>query len=239
MKMINRSSILAISSLFGVALLTACSDSPGPSRDQLVASFPSVEQGSSREANDEILCPFVRMLERSGLFDETAATQGDLDISTSELTAAAEVFGCSSFECGTVAATAAVGQPGGRGVDIERLHEAVGLAHDCGLTFGFGDTAVSDVRRDATLNRLAELADDQGRLVYDDLLQVKLETCAEEGVSITAAGRTETKLIFAYLGGVENGSIQLSDVNHFLHAEMPSVKTSVMVDARLLGKAGS
>lgn len=224
--------LLVVTNIF----VAGCSDAPGPSREQLVAEYPSVEQGSTRQENIEIMCPFVRMLERSGLFDETFANQGDLDISTSELTSAAQEFGCAALECGTVAATAAVGQPGGSGVDIERLHEAAGIAHDCGLTFEYGGTQVSDDRRDATIARLGELADEQGHLVYDDILQVKLETCDGEGVGITTAGRTETKLIFAYLGGVDNGFVTLDDVSSFLHAEMPSVKTRFMVDARQLGK---
>lgn len=135
-----------------------------------------------------------------------------------------------------MAATVAVGQPGALGVDIGRLHQATGIAHDCGLTFAKDATQVTPERRQATLDRLARLADEQGRLSYDNLLEVKLATCAEEGVSITGAGRTETRLIFAYLGGVDNGCITLYDVESFLHASMPSVKTRDMVDLGLLSR---
>ncbi|MAR91498.1 MAG: hypothetical protein CML06_11555 [Pseudomonadales bacterium] len=216
--------------------MSACGDASGPTREQLVAEFPTVERGSTRPENPEILCPFVRMLERSGLLDQTLAEQETLEVSTTELTAAADVFGCAPLECGTVAATVAVGQPGAAGVDIGRLHQAAGIAHDCGLTFAKGATQVTEARRQATLDRLALLADEQGRLTYPDLLEVKLATCAEEDVTITGAGRTETKLIFAYLGGVDNGYITLYDVESFLYASMPAVKTRYEVDLGLLSK---
>jgi hypothetical protein len=40
-------------------------------------------------------------------------------------------------------------------------------------------------------------------------------------------------LIFTYLGGVDNGYILLSDVDHLFHGRMPANKTKYMIGAPL------
>ncbi len=214
--------------------VTACKQAP--TREEIVAKYPDVDAGGSREENKEILCPFVRMLERSGIFDDDVSEQQTLTVAASSVGRAAQEFGCGFVECNTVANLVAAGQSGGGMVHLDRLHEASGIAHDCGLTFELGGTQVSDTVRDATLDRLAELANAEGQLIYDDLLQVKQEICQAQGVSMSAAGETETKLIFAYLGGVERGFVMVDDVDRLLHAQMPLTKTSAWVNASLLSK---
>ena len=217
-----------------VFLLMGCQQGPAPTREALVEKFPDIEAGSLRAENKEILCPFVRMMERAGLFDEETNQESPLNVAVSSVRNGAEDFGCATVECGAVASAVANAQGGG-GIDLELLHEANGIAHECGLTFAFGGTEVDDEVRAETLSRLAELADEDGNLIYDDLLAVKLEICAEQDVTMTTPGETEVKLIFAYLGGVENGSVPLSDVDRFLHATMPEYKTTSWVNATLLG----
>lgn len=210
-------------------LATGCSRGPAPSSEQLVERFPSIGPDSTREQNEEILCPFLRMVERAGLLDD----EESLTVSVNTVATAAEDLGCSRVECTAIAQVASNGQ-GISGVDLENLHEADGIAHECGFTFAEGGTAVSDEVRQATLDRLGELADEDGNLVFDDIMTVKQEICDSQGVEISGPGRTEAQLIFAYLGGVENGVIAHSDVVSFLNAEMPETKTSRWVDASLL-----
>jgi len=233
--MIIRKASMNLSLLFLSAIsvvLTGCGGD-APSREQLVTKYPDIEQGSLRAENTKILCPLLRMAERSGFFDEEVATESTLTVDVGSVTNGAKEFGCGTLECGAVAIAVGNGQPGD-GIDLERLHEASGVAHDCGFTFAQGGTEVSDTVRQATLDRLSELADENGNVVYDDIKTVKLEICAAQGVEMTAPGETEARLIFAYLGGVERGFVPVSDIDRLLHAEMPETKTSSWVNAALL-----
>ncbi|NRB42328.1 MAG: hypothetical protein HRU20_28310 [Pseudomonadales bacterium] len=205
-----------------------------PTREALVDKYPNVEEvGGVREENVKILCPFQRMLERSGIYDLPIAGLGALTPSVSDVKHASEVFGCATNACGVVAHLISVEQSGS-GIDLERLHDAGSTSHDCGLTFDLNGTEVSDAARLTTLNRLFQLADAEGKLIYANLLTAKTEICAAQGVTMSKAGETEIKLIFSYLGGVENGSIAHSDVEKLLNATMPIIKTSQWITADLL-----
>jgi len=63
-----------------ILLITGC-DGPVPTRAEIVTKYPNVENGSTRPENTEILCPFVRMLERSGLFDQEVQSQPTMSVS--------------------------------------------------------------------------------------------------------------------------------------------------------------
>lgn len=204
-----------------------------PTRQALVDKFPSVEEGSSREENLKILCPFQRMLERSGIYDAAVQGQAILNPSVNAVKDASEVFGCATNSCGVVANLIGIEQSGS-GIDLERLHQAGSTSHDCGLTFDLNGSTVSDTVRTTTLDRLWQLADAEGKLVYDNLLTVKTEICTAQGVTMSDAGETEIKLIFAYLGGVDNGSIAHSDVGNLLNATMPVIKTAQWITADLI-----
>ncbi|NRB40425.1 MAG: hypothetical protein HRU20_18480 [Pseudomonadales bacterium] len=206
---------------------------PVPTREALVDKYPNVEEGASREENVKILCPFQRMLERSGIYDLPVSGLGALTPSVTDVKEASEVFGCATNACGVVAHLISVEQSGS-GIDLERLHDAGSTSHDCGLTFDLKGTAVSNAVRTATLDRLWQLADAEGKLVYANLLTVKTEICAAQGVTMSDAGETEIKLIFAYLGGVDNGAIAHSDVDKLLNATMPAIKTAQWITADLL-----
>lgn len=232
---IQQLSKLMIPGLFtGLITLAACTPPVPPTSDELITQFPSVGPSSTRDENPKILCPFQRMLERSGLYD--AELDSDITVSTTTVADASETFGCNSSTCGAVANQVAVGQGHAGAIDLEMLHDAGAISHECGLTFANGGTEVSEAVRNSTLARLLELADSEGHLVYDDLFTVKQEICAAQGVNRTAAGTLETKLIFAYLGGVENGFITYTDVERFLHAEMPETKTDQWITSGLLNQ---
>jgi hypothetical protein len=194
--------------------LSGCERSPILTAQQLVDAYPNVGPNSSRAENTDILCPFLRLIERSGLFDD----QDDLVIPAADVADAARIFGCSKTNCQTIATATGTAQAGFGGVDLEALHAAFGISHECGLTYEFNGTSVSDEVRTNTLDRLAELADENGHLVYQDLETVKLEICDAQGVGSTLIGMGEVQLIYAYLGGSDNGYIQHSDVVRFLTA---------------------
>ena len=203
-----------------------------PNSEELRAKYPTIDDGSTRADDKEILCPFLRILERTGTLDAYRATKNsDLIIGVGKLAKAAKEFGCGFVECNAVAQLVSLGQLGHSGttklskVNISQLHLAKGTAHDCGINFEYGGTQVSQKRINQTLERLEALAKEDGKLVLDDLVKVKLQTCADEGVEITGPGKLEMKLIYSFLGGHDRGYIELSDVKRFLDGKLPLTKS--------------
>lgn len=224
-------SLIAV--MAGSVFLTACGGD-AYSSEELVTMYPDISASSSKPEDAEVLCPFQRMLKRSGILDD-AIEDNSFEVKNSTLTEATEVFGCNSGACGAAVGYASLAQGNWNTIELNRLHEAGFLSHDCGLQFELGGITVSDTRRSATLDRLSELAVD-GRLVYSDLMTVKQETCAQEGVEITIGGEAEMKLIYAYLGGPDRDYIEYSDVEKFLHATMPDYKATGYIDIGLIGE---
>lgn len=195
-------------------------------RDELIEKYPSLEYGVLAPENKKILCPFHRMLERAGLYDSSKREQSALTVTIIKITSLAQEFGCSVLACGGVATAVSTGQlakfatlPGK--VNLEALHRSLGISHECGLTFAKGGSEVSDEVRANTLNSLAELADEEGRLTLEDLQTVKENICAEQGVRNNSVGKTEVKLIFNFLGGQDRGFIDHSDVELFFNGQLP------------------
>jgi hypothetical protein len=161
------------------------------------------------------------------MYDSSRTFVGELRVAISRITSLASEFGCSKVSCGAVAAAVSAGQLTqgtthfGR-VNVEALHSAVGIAHDCGLTFEKGGREVSDRVRDRTLNELKTLANQEGRLTLEDLRKVQLNRCNDQGVKPSKAGLLEVELIYTFLGGNEQGTILYDDVVRFLHAQLPS-----------------
>jgi hypothetical protein len=199
---------------------------------ELRTKYPSIDDGSTRPENRKILCPFWRLIERSGSLDLlNKSGNTDIIISIANIAKKAREFGCKYIECATVASAVSAGQKTyphttkAFSVNLSKLHKARGIAHDCGLTFEKGGTAVSIKRRAQTLTRLkTKSVPQQDTLTLDDLMAVKKQICTEENVNITAAGSLEVKLIFSFLGGNDRGFIEYSDVERFLHAKMPLTK---------------
>jgi len=221
--------------------------------EELLASYPALD--SDRPGNPLILCPYLRMLERSGRLDEVLQNEvTGAVVRNRDLKRAAEEFGCASATaCGPVIDAVSAGQHYTSNdnsffslfnpfrsyeVDLERLWDAPPVSHDCGFTFeqGLGKNGVSTMRLESTLTQLASKASDQNQLVYQDILDVKLGICEEEGVELTGAGRIEAELIFAYLGGIERGFVDYSDVEAFLqvNSTLPAVKAEQDITALYL-----
>lgn len=209
---------------FFIALSTGCSTTPVMSRDRLVELYPNIEEGSAREENKKIMCPFMRMIERSGILDGQKTGPEGLTVKTSAAIEGAKRFGCSPLDCTMLTRTSAFIQPG-KGVNLARLYDIPIFSHECGFTYEYGGTEVSDEVRQDSINRLAKRADKYGDLTFQDIRAVQLEICKEQGVDLSFAGATESKLLFSYLGGLKNGVVKLSDVELFLNATMPKTKT--------------
>lgn len=205
-----------------------------PTSEDLIEKYPNISEASQRAEKKEILCPFWRLIERSGALDAVdRARSSDVMISIRQLTRKAQEFGCKWIECGAVGSLVSGGQLTHIGVtsplhvNISKLHKARGVAHECGLTFEKGGTKVSEVQRATTLARLKKLSDAKnvpGILHEEDLMKVKLQICQEQGVKITKAGSLEVGLIYSFLGGKDRGFIEYEDVVRFFHAEMPKTK---------------
>lgn len=194
-------------------------------RAEILKNYPSLTD-QSRPENRKILCPFHRLLERTGMYDSSRTLSGGIRVAISLISRLAGEFGCSKFSCGAVASAVSAGQltqgttSFGK-VNVESLHTAAGIAHDCGLTFEKGGQEVSDRVRDRTLNELKTLTDSNGRLKLEALKRVQLNRCNEQGVKPSQAGILEGELIYTFLGGNERGYIMYDDVVRFLHAQLP------------------
>jgi len=206
-----------------------CTGTPPTSaqrRADLIKAYPDIANGT-RPENPKILCPFHRLLERTGMYDSSRTIAGGIRVAISLISNLASEFGCSKLSCGGVATAVSAGQltqgttSWGR-VNVEALHSAVGIAHDCGLTFEKGGQEVSDRVRDRTLNELKTLADSSGRLKLQDLRTVQMNRCNEQGVKPSSAGLLEGELIYTFLGGNDRGTILYDDVVRFLHAQLPN-----------------
>ncbi len=209
------------------------------SSKELRNDYPNIDDDTSRDENRKILCPFHRLMERAGKYDNLPASfQNQVIVKISTLVAAAKEFGCKITGCKTIAHFASLGQNSslkdrkldfarlGR-VNVTRLHKAKGLAHNCGLTFEKNGVEISNKRRNLTLSKLKKMAQanqPSGTLILSDIQKIKEDICKLENVKSTIAGRFEMKLIFKYLGGDDRGFIEYSDVERFLHAKMPLTK---------------
>lgn len=205
--------------------------------EELRDRYPNITDYSQRAENKKILCPFHRMIERAGLYDNknTAKVENQVIVSISTIVKAAKEFGCKVLGCSAVTTAVSLGQNThlrdvfnhqssiGK-VNITRLHKARGVAHECGLTFKKGGSEIDNETRSQTLMRLKNLAID-GRLTQDDLFSVKKKICSEQNVEMTLAGKVEMELIFNYLGGKDRGFIEYEDVERLLHAKMPLTKS--------------
>lgn len=219
-----RSLTILTASLFLLFPMNA--SSKAADRDELVSRYPGLEDQNLKAENPKILCPFHRLLERAGLYDSSKDSPGPLLVSILKVTAVAREFGCDIIQCGTVATAVSGGQVTTRtshfnNVNLESLHTALGVSHDCGLAFAKGGNEVNAAHRARTLSALADRQDANGRLQYEDLVAVKESICSEQGVRNTFAGKTEMKLIYSFLGGKKRGFIDYSDVERFLNAELP------------------
>jgi hypothetical protein len=218
---------MKFSSLFLASLIFVGNIQADPlDREKLVAKYPGLEQGSGRPENKQILCPFHRLLERAGVYDEEIGYGGELLVNIVTMTSKAKEFGCKILACGPVATAVSAGQVATEStsvgkVDIAALHRSLGISHECAFTWAKGGGMVSDAQRDTNLARLKALADADGRLTLGDLQNVKNQICDEQDVVHTVPGQTEVFLIWSFLGGTDRGYIDYDDVDRFFHAELP------------------
>lgn len=189
----------------------------------LLNKYPEL---AANTENTEIVCPFLRMLNKAGLFlDEESEKPAEL-VSVSTISEVSKEFGCSTISCGGVASAVSAGQKLSGVTDlgyvnIEQLHEAKGIAHECGFTFGRNETQVNDQVRQETLRMLKQRANNENQVTLSDLQAVKKEICNEQNDEVTLAGSVETGLIYTFLGGERRGYVDLADVDLFLHAKLP------------------
>jgi len=205
-----------------------CSYNPKFKPEEFIESFPSVFL-TNPEENDNILCPFIRLIERYGILtnEDSLIPQDDPNLYTiTAVNRAAKKLGAGTFGVTAASKSVSVGQLTNGVTDlghvnVTSLHLAQGVAHDCGLTFELGGTTVSDSRRSSTLAALEALQDENGRLALQDLVDVKEGICADEGVEISGIEKLELMLMWTFLGGKVRKFIEYSDVERFLNAEIP------------------
>lgn len=198
--------------------------------EELIKKYPSIAQDSTRSENKKIMCPYLRLIERSGFFDDyDFSKEPELIVKIRELLKGTKEFGLGLFSARLVATAVSSGQTVSGSssfgkVNLEALHTAKGVAHECGITFAKNAIEIDDFTRVSTLQRLKELSEN-GKLTLDNLMTVKKEICHFQGVSMSLAGKVEMGLIFKYLGGEDRGYILYSDVELFLNTYMPDYKS--------------
>ena len=219
--------------LLVLTIFTQSSFAKFATSEELTEKYPSISESSTRPQNKKILCPFWRLIERSGALDAIkVARKTDVIVSLSNIVDKAFELGCEKFGCGAVATLVSGGQLTKFAtrighVNLSKLHKATGVAHDCGFTFEKGASEISEKQIATTLSRMKQIADSnpiQGTLYKSDLMKVKLQICKEQGVKITKPGDVEVGLIFSFLGGKDNNHIQYEDVVRLFNAEMPKTK---------------
>ena len=194
-------------------------------RDQLLEKYPNLTADTD---NEKVVCPFLRMLNKAGLLldeDKPEDMPAEL-VSIGTITSASKEFGCSTLSCGGVATAVSAGQKIAGTTDIgyvniEKLHTAKGIAHECGYTFALNETEVNPKVRAQTLSMLKDRAKVTGQVSLKDLKDVKKSICESQGKDVTLAGSIEAELIYTFLGGEKRGYVELNDVDSFLHAKLP------------------
>jgi hypothetical protein len=241
----------------------------GPTCSQVSTQYPVVLSPKPEE-NKKVLCPFLRMIERTGVWkdeikknlSQSLANNLDLPVTIKVLIEKALDFGCGETGCKPVAVGVSAGQQvlpldkinNESIVDIGKLTQARGTAHDCGYTFGLGETEVNPIRRAETLAMLKDRAKNSDQLTLNDLIEVKKTWCKRDyeeakKTSLTRlrnkvdeanltlvfsqADTVEFLLIWSFLGGVERGFIRVGDVEDFLHARLPAFKTKYLLDGAM------
>lgn len=199
----------------------------GPSCQELLTKFPDLDQPENTE-DKRILCPFLRIIKRSGAIAEEIAANLSLEslknkllpISVGSLASATAQFGCSSKACGDVAGQVSAGQnslpltsiDAKSIVDLGRLDTASGVAHDCGFTFALGETSLSPETRAASLAQFKVLAVD-GRLDFAAIMQVKKNNCMRDFNLAARTGQTTKNLVNASNTSLELSRADLTEVN--------------------------
>lgn len=202
-----------------------CSVSPYLDPKQLLEAYPDILSDDPPE-NANILCPYLRLLERYGIIGNDFMPKF---VSSNKILSALKVLGTNPNKlavvvCLTVSleqTTNFVSLPWF--VNLEALHLSPSIAHDCAFTFAKGATVVEDITRNSTLSKLAELADDSGRLTMENIADVKYAICKEQGVEITDPEKGELILMYELLGGGVQGYIEYSDMERFLYTKLPMV----------------
>jgi len=216
---------MKMTSIVLTALLSTTAFSAGLTRDELVSKYPTLNDGSDRTENTEIRCPFHRVLARAGIYDKEQANGGAIYATVMKIATAAKDFGCQVVGCVGVTSAVSGAQLTGRStypgyVNLSALHKAGGFSHSCG--FALKNNQVSDEQRDLTLSLLADRADAAGHVTFDAISAVRSEICAPESSSFTKlAVDVESKLLYSFLGGKSRGFVDVSDVERFLHGELP------------------
>lgn len=105
-------------------------------------------------------------------------------------------------------------------INYEMLHDVGELSHGCGLTFGDGETAVSNTVRLKALRNFQRVRDAQGRISWENFKMVKEAQCVQ-GYNITQAEKQTIGLTWSFLGGYKRGFVDFVDVNRFLNGMFP------------------
>ncbi len=238
----------------------------GATCTEIVQKYPSAIASVPAE-DKKVLCPFLRMVHRTGVWKQEIinnllqnAGKGNLmyPLTIKALLAPALEFGCGVGGCKPVAVGVSAGQTKTDPslindmslVDIGNLPDALGVAHDCGYSFGLGEREVNPARRDESLRMFKARAKNGTDISLADIIQVKQENCKKDYQTAKSSGialknkvdeanktlifepadTVEIVLIWGYLGGVDNGSINYDDLVDLFNARLPTRKTKYMLD---------
>lgn len=198
-----------------------CSVGPKLDPTKLLETYPEL-LSDDPPINDRILCPFLRLLERYDLVDSDMAPL----FTIGAIIEGGSILGNPKSQSLLASTGASLGQLVNgetkfNRVNLEALHAANMISHDCGITYALGGDKLDYSVINSSIAVLTELEDDEGHLTLEDLDALKGTICDSQGVEMTLVGYFENRLLWNFLGGNERDFIETSDVDRILHTKLP------------------
>ena len=196
-------------------------------------------RAATQDMIDGVACPFWKRIVASGDFNSYITDSNELVVPVFTLVNKAKQFGLGRVEALAVASLVSTGQLVGVGinnfgkVNLNKLHLAKGVAHDDGFAFKPGSGMYDKEQFSETIDYL-NLNSTNGKISYANLAKRKQEIAESLGIEVSDASLVENKLLFAYLGGIENDGVMVSDIDKFFKGEEPATVTTTEMTKSVL-----
>lgn len=196
-------------------------------------------RAATQDMIDNVACPFWKRIVASGDLNPYINESDELVVPVFTLVNKAKQFGLGRVEALAVASLVSTGQLVGVGinnfgkVNLNKLHLAKGVAHDDGFAFKPGSGMYDKEQLSETISYLNRNSSN-GKISYATLAKRKQEIADSLGIEVSGASLVENKLLFAYLGGIENDGVMVSDIDKFFKGEDPATITTTEISKSVL-----
>ncbi len=196
-------------------------------------------RAATQDMIDSVACPFWKRIVASGDLNPYINDSNEIVVPILTLVNKAKQFGLGRVEALAVASLVSTGQLVGVGinnfgkVNLSKLHLAKGVAHDDGFAFKPGSGIYDKEHLSETISYL-NLNSTNGKISYATLARRKQEVADNLSIDVSSASIVENKLLFAYLGGIENDGVMVSDIDKFFRGEEPATITTNEISKSVL-----